>query len=313
MLGRTAGGLFWMYRYLERAENTARLIETGQRIALTRARASDDEWASVVQTASAEAGFVEKHAEYSRDAVVDWMLRDRDNPASILSVYKQARDNARAVRTALSYEAWEAVNGGWMAIREALARRVGERDLPRVLGLIKQQAALVRGMTHGTMHRNDIYDFARLGTFIERADNTGRILDVKYYVLLPTAFSVGSSLDNAQWESILRALSARRGYRIVYGQDVGARNIVEHLILDGRMPRSLRFCSSKISGNLGFLAQDYGDAPPSLGQARALAERLAAQGLDGVFEDGLHEFIQGVLGDLATLSRQVEVDYRFYA
>ena len=156
MLGKTAGGVLWMYRFMERAENTARLVETGQRIALTRASGSDEEWASVLQTAAVDLGFREKHGEPTKDKAIDWMLRDADNPSSVLSVVKQARDNARLVRTALTHEVWEAVNGGWMLLKEALCQEVGERELPKILGLIRQCAALVRGTTHGTMLRNDI-------------------------------------------------------------------------------------------------------------------------------------------------------------
>ena len=314
MLGRTAGGLFWMYRYLERAENTARLIETGQRIALTRAQGSDDEWASVIHTGGGGEAYFAKQKKVTKDAVIDWMLRSPENPSSVLSVFKQARDNARGVRTALTDEVWEAVNGGWMVICEELeGKKIAERDLPRILGRIRQRTALVRGATHGTMLRNDIYDFARIGTFMERADNTGRIIDVKYYVLLPTSFSVGSSLDNVQWETILRALSAIGGYRMVYGQDVQPRQIVEHLVLDGGMPRSLYFCSEKIAGNLGYLAGCYGSESSSLHDARRLAGRLKSDSVETIFEHGLHEYIQSVLSDLARLSLQIEVDYRFMA
>ncbi|MEZ5721443.1 MAG: alpha-E domain-containing protein [Paracoccaceae bacterium] len=185
MLGKTANGLFWMYRYLERAENTARLIETGQRIALTRLAGTDEEWRSVLQTAAVDAAFDAAHDSVTKETAIDWMLRAKDNPSSVRNSISHARSNARMVRTALTHEVWEAVNGGYMEIDALLARKVSERDLPKVLGLIRSRTALVRGATDGTMLRNEIFDFARIGTFLERADNTARILDVKYYVLLP--------------------------------------------------------------------------------------------------------------------------------
>lgn len=313
MLGKTAGGLYWMYRYLERAENVSRLIETGQRIALTRSYGADDEWSSILKAAAADQGFAVKHGEgATREAVIDWMLRDRENPASVLSIIDSARSNARLVRTALTPEVWEAVNATWMALREKLARKVSERELPGVLGSTRQRTALVRGATHGTMLRNDIYDFARLGTFIERADYTARLLDVKYYVLLPTASAVGSSLDNVQWETILRSVSARGGYRMAYGQDPTPRDIAHFLILDRRMPRSLNFCVSKLRDNLGYLATDYGTKPESLSRAEALKRRFMSHDIDAIFDYGLHEYIQGVLSSLGGLSAQIEIDYRFY-
>lgn len=183
MLGKTANGLFWMYRYLERAENTARLIETGQRIALTRSGAGDGEWRSILQTAGVAEGYDEGHGSLTKDQAIDWMLRSADNPSSVLSALAAARQNARMVRTALTHDVWEATNGTWMWAREALSRKVAERDLPKVLHRVRERSALVRGATDGTMLRNDIYDFLRLGTFLERADSTARILDVKYYVL----------------------------------------------------------------------------------------------------------------------------------
>ena len=233
MLGKTANGLFWMYRALERAENTARLIETGQRIALTRMGASDEEWRSVLQSAGALDGYTAGHEKVTKDAAIDWLLRSRDNPSSVLSCVEQARLNARMVRTALTGEVWEAMNGTYMASKEMLGRKVRERDLPNVLGRIRQRTGLVRGATHGTMLRNDIYDFARIGTFLERADNTARIIDVKYHALLPSPAHVGSRLDNVQWETILRSVSARGGFRMEHGAGGGPREIADFLIHEG--------------------------------------------------------------------------------
>ncbi|MCO6384092.1 alpha-E domain-containing protein [Oceanicola sp. 502str15] len=312
MLGKTAGGLFWMYRYLERAENITRMVETGQRIALTRNQDNDDEWASVLQTASVDLGYFEKHDELTKEAVIDWMLRDRDNPSSVLSAVEAARSNARQVRTALTDEVWEAMNMCWMRLKEVLKRKVNERDLPHVLGAVRQRTALVRGTTHGTLLRNDIYDFARIGTFLERADNTGRILDVKYYVLLPAAAAVGSRLDNVQWETILRSVSGESGIRMVYGHNPTPREIAAFLILDGRMPRSLYFCAKKLQDNLSYLAHDYGTTATSHDLAVQLGKRLKEHSIDEIFDTGLHEFIQEIIVALGDLSRQIEVDFRFY-
>ena len=142
-------------------------------------------------------------------------------------------------RTALTREAWESVNEAWMTLRVTLEKPIHESDLPPVLDQIKRLTALMRGAFHGTMLRNENFDFARIGTFIERADNTARILDVKYYVLLPSISYVGTNLDNYQWESILRSVSAHRSYRWVYDVEYRPGNIADYLILNGRMPRSL--------------------------------------------------------------------------
>jgi len=311
MLGKTAGGLYWMFRYLERSENTARLVEAGQRIALTRSSA-DDEWVSVLQTAAVLPGYKAKYPEVTKENAIDWMLRDKDNASSVLSVVESARNNARMVRTALTREVWESVNECWMVLKDTLARRVNERDLPQVLGVIRQRSAFVRGAMHGTMLRNDIYNFARIGTFLERSDNTARILDVKYYVLLPSAMAVGSNLDNVQWETILRSVSAEGGFRLTYGQDVRPRQIAQFLILDKRMPRSLAFCADKLRDNLGYLALDYGGRMPCQDKADTLCQTFLTQSIEQIFDSGLHEYIQDFLRATAALGRQTEVDYRFY-
>lgn len=312
MLGRTAGGLFWMFRYLERSENTARLIEAGLRIALTRSADVDHEWESVVTTAGQRDGFLNRHERFDAAAAVDYLLRDRNNPSSVRSVVEAARSNARDVRTALTREVWEATNASWMAIREALARPVAHRELPRVLGLIRQESAFVRGALHGTMMRNDIYDFARLGTFIERADNTARILEVKYYVLLPTPFQAGSSLDNVQWETILRSVSAQRAFRWQNPGDVDPMGIAEFLILDQRMPRSLLFCCRKIDDNLGYLATDYGERHTCHELSAQLRSTLTGHSIQSIFEHGLREFLGDCIGASNELSQAIERDYRFY-
>jgi len=312
MLGKTANGLFWMYRYLERAENTARLIETGQRLALTRLSDPDAEWRPVLQSATQLAPYLAVNETVTRDGAIDWLLRSRDNPTSVLACIGAARQNARMVRTALTGDVWEAVNATYIHAGEVLARKVGERDLPGVLRGLRQRTALVRGMTEGTMMRDEIYDFARLGSFIERADNTARILDVKYYVLLPSAQAVGSSIDNVQWESILRSLSAKGGFRMQYGSRLAPREITHFLLLDKRMPRSLAFCTAKICNNLSYLNRGNRHPTPSLKLVSEIETRYLSHGIDDVFAFGLHEMITEFLAAFSDLARQIEVDYRFH-
>lgn len=312
MLGKTANGLFWMSRYLERAENTARLIETGQRIALTRLSSGEEGWIPVLQSAGSLGGFQAVYENYSQEAAVDWMLRGQENPSSVMACISFARHNARLVRTAITGEVWEAVNATYMMARDLLARKTSERDLPATLAAIRQNAALVRGMIHGTMQRNDIYDFLRIGTFLERADNTARILGVKYYVLLPSVSAVGNSIDNVQWESILRSVSARGGFRMEYGSEGGPQEIAHFLILNKHMPRSLAFCVGNISENLQNL--NAGESKPSKSQKLVthLETTYLSRGIEEVFDYGLHEFIEKMLELLAELAGQIQLDYRFY-
>lgn len=312
MLGKTAGGLFWMFRYLERAENTARLLEAGWRMALTRSTSSDAEWESVLTTLGASAAYSAKHDSYTPSQVINFMLRDKDNPASVLSMVENARNNARMVRTALSSEVWEATNECWMHLKSEVARPVPASELKNVLSAIRYRSAVVRGAMTGTMLRNDIYDFAQIGTYLERADNTARILDVKYYILLPSASFVGSSLDNSQWETVLRSVSAFRSYRWLHPNDISAKGIANFLILDNRMPRSLSHCTAKISKNLNYLANDYGIQPPSLDMADKLRLDRATHSIDDIFNNGLHEFLTDKIDSFSDFASQFETDFRFY-
>ncbi|CUH65716.1 hypothetical protein TG4357_02017 [Thalassovita gelatinovora] len=311
MLGKTAGGLFWMFRYLERCENTARLIDAGWRIALTRLGDGDNEWESIINTAGIRDLYEQKYDNFDAAHAINFLLRDTDNPSSVLSSIGVARSNARLVRTALSAEVWEAVNEYWMTMKAALARPVSDRNLPKVLHEIRSQTAVVRGTLAGTMLRNDIYNFCRLGTFLERADNTARILDVKYYVLLPSASFVGSSMDNTQWENILRSVSAERAFGWLHGGDISAPAVADFLILDKRMPRSLAFCNEKIRGNLEHLQQDYGPRQPCQDFADAICAKFTGRHVDDVFEDGLHEFLEASIRDNTMLASHIENDFRF--
>lgn len=312
MLGKTANGLFWMYRYLERAENVSRLVETGQRIALTRLGPGEGEWRSFLRCAGVSASYDATHDQVTRDDAIDWLLRSQGNPSSVLAAITVARQNARMVRTALTHEVWEAMNRTYMQAQNLLSRKVAERELPGVLGAMRQGTALVRGATHGTMLRNDIYNFARIGTFLERAENTARILDEKYYSLLPSVTVGSAAPQNVQWETILRAVSARGGFRLEFGGATDPREIAQFLILDLRFPRSLAFCTNKILANIGFLVSSYGATPECFAMADAIKRQFLSQDIDAVFEFGLREFVDRVLSEIASLGRQVEIDYRFY-
>lgn len=311
LLGRTASGLYWMHRYIERAENIARIIDAGLRMALTSSAGVMEEWKSVVICSGTEAGFREKYTDYTAAAVTDYLLRDMDNPSSVLACIEAARSNGRMVRTALTREVWETLNEIWMNLKVALSERFAESELPGTLDRIKREMALIRGTFHGTMLRNEIFDFASIGTFIERADNTARILDVKYHVLLPSVSAVGSALDNLQWESILRSVSAHRSYRWVYDGQYKSRNVADYLILNGRMPRSLQFCYRNIVQHLSYLSEDYGiDRSCHHVTADTLA-MLKDRTVDQIFELGLHEFLTDFIKQNNRLGNEITENYNF--
>jgi uncharacterized alpha-E superfamily protein len=311
MLGRTANGLYWMFRYIERAENSARLIDAGLRMSLTRSEATEDDWDGVLQSSGVRDIYDDLYPTLTSADAIDFLLRDKSNPSSVMSCIDSGRNNARMVRTALTRETWEATNECWLDLKTMLARRVKPAELPEAIDAIKQKTALIRGAFHGTMLRNEIFNFSRIGTFIERADNTARILDVKYYVLLPAVSQVGSSIDNVQWESILRSVSAHRSYGWVYEAEYKPSNIADFLILNGRMPRSLAYCYDKIVSNLGYLAREYGEGHAAHATAEGTLSSLRSHSIKDVMDQGLHEYIENFISHNNRLGQEISDGYRF--
>jgi len=226
---------------------------------------------------------------------------------------ENARINARVCRTSITAEVWEAVNDGWMTLRDMLARSVREGNLGAVLAAIRRESTLARGATHGSMLRNEIYSFARAGTFIERADNTARIIDVKYYLLLPSLAYVGTALDTSQWENVLRSLSGDRAYRWLNAGRMDARSIAEFLILDDRFPRSLAFCVEAMRQNLVALARMHGTEGPAQVMVEQAAFRLDEKTVDDVLDQGLHQFIGEFIRSNQSLANCIADQYRFVA
>jgi uncharacterized alpha-E superfamily protein len=312
MLGRTANGLFWMSRYLERAENTARLIDAGFRMSLTRSVATDEDWDGVLQSAGVREVYGEKSNKVTGPDAIDFLLRDKSNPSSVFSCIEYGRSNARMVRTALTRESWESINESWLELKQLLAKRVSHATLPDVIEAIKRRISLMRGTFSGTQLRDETYNFAQLGSFIERADNTARILDVKYYVLLPSLLHVGTSMDNFHWQSILRSVSAHRSYSLVYDSEYKPANIAHFLILNRRMPRSLAFCYETINSNLAHLARDYGGQISAHDTAARTRNMLLTTSIDAVMESGLHEFLEDFVLVNDKLASEITDGYRFY-
>jgi uncharacterized alpha-E superfamily protein len=293
VLSRTADSLFWLARYVERAENVARLVTVAHRLeSVTRSLgSSSNEWLSTLVATGSDAGFFTKYEEARPADVIDYLVRDPANPSSIVSCLETARHNARAVRTALTADMWEALNATWLGARERRANGSAE-DLMEFLEWIRERSHLFAGSYASTMLRNDAYWFTRLGTFLERADCTARILDVKYYVLLPQDEGVGGVLDYYQWQSILRSVSALRSYHWVYHERLQPWLVAEFLLLRPEMPRSLISCFNEIAHNLDLIAEAYGG---KRGECHRLAGEMHAKlrfaRIESVFQSGLHEFL----------------------
>lgn len=314
MLGRTAHGLFWMFRYLERAENTARLLEAGFHMALTRDVATaEEEWRSVIEAFGQRAGYEAKHGTYTGHQAWNYLFRDPDNASSVLAMIGAARTNARAVRSAISGEVWEAVNDGWMEITKCLARPVVQGSVGEAVQIIRRAGTVVLGAMTGSMLRNEGFHFARAGTFVERADCVARILDMKYYLLLPSLSYVGSSLDTGQWDQMLRSVSGDRAFRWLNAGQIDARGIVEFLVLDDRFPRSLAFCHSALREDLAALARIHGQEGDSNALMRESDTRIADLAIEDIFEMGLHEFLLEFMTSNRAIAEAIAEDYRFLA
>ncbi len=315
MLGKTANGLTWMARYIERAENLARLIEAGQRMSLTRQGRAKDEWAAILSATGSLKAFQQVHGEdYNASNATDFLLRGPTNAGSLKAIVDAARTNARIVRTAITREVWEGINEFYLATSTMLREPVEPRDMPDFLASIHRAGGIVRGAMAGTMLRNDIYNFASLGTYLERADGTARLLDVKYHVLLPKASDVGDELDLAQWEQILRSAHINRAFLMVHGTDYTAANVADFLILDGRMPRSIAHCTSRASKHIAHLQREHGgERIIASDRMDALNERLKGGTIDSILDAGLHEFLLAVMANSVAISDSVAEAYRFHA
>ncbi len=315
MLGRTANDLFWLSRYMERAENIARLLEVGYRLALLPriGDAAGGEWVSTLDSAASTWAFREKYGEVSTKDVVNFLMFDPSNASSIYSCLATARRNARAQRTALTREMWESLNSSWLEFQTIKPENVRPDALPRLLDWIKERSAAYRGALMNTILRNDTYFFSQLGTFVERADNTARILDVKYYVLLQQSPMAAASADTMQLEAILRSVSAHRSYRWVYKESYQPNLIADYLILNRTMPRSLRTCYVEIDDALAELAGFYGDEKPCLMTAKSTLKLLQAGNIEDVFQTGLHEFLTDFISRNNLVGHEISEAYHFAA
>jgi uncharacterized alpha-E superfamily protein len=314
MLGRTASSLYWMSRYMERAENMARLLEVGHRISLMPATMEGhrDEWRSTLSSAASLENYQHKYPDISAAKVIDFLIFDETNDSSIRSVIRIARNNARAVRTAVTRDVWESINSTWNELIAIDPKDISSDRLPVFLDWVKQRSMSFRGAVLGTMLRNENYYFSQLGNFVERADNTARILDVKYFILLPKPSDVGSDLDTQQWVQILRSVSAHRAYRWFYKDSRYQPWLVaDFLILREEMPRSLVFSYQWIFTALSGLSNLHGKGYSCHDLARESLARLRSGNMEHIFQNGLHEYLRDFMDANNKLSGEIAKTYNF--
>ncbi|MCZ7642618.1 MAG: alpha-E domain-containing protein [Pseudorhodoplanes sp.] len=312
MLSRTADNLYWLARYVERAEYLARILEATQRLtALPLAYVGEsNEWESAVATAGCAGAFYAVFSEANEENVTDFLaFLLRQSLLHPLLLRGRAHQRARAVRTALTMEMWDAINGTWLELRRYGNGPTSREELSRFLRWVQESSLRFDGCAYRTMLRNDAYWFTRLGVYLERADNTARILDVKYHMLLPAQEHVGGPLDYFQWAAILRSVSALTSYHWVYRESLRPWHVADLLILKEEMPRSLASCYENIVTNLDRIATAYGRQGPAQRLARGIRTRLQNSRMDDIFQRGLHEFIQSFIADNNRIGATITQQY----
>ena len=313
MLARAANNLYWMSRHIERAENAARMLDVTHRMSLLPYRVLDKEqewaapWALPLVITGRATEYYERYAEVTPTSVLHFMVLDATNPSSIYSCIQSARENARSVRGAITSEMFQDLNDLWLNMRDVDYPRIESGGVSEFFDWVKLQSHQFRGVTFGTMLRDEGYQFIRLGTFMERADNTARILDVKYHTLLPSVADVGGAVDYYQWSALLRSVSAFDAYRKVYRDLITPMKVAELLILRDDVPRSLHTCMNDIQDILRGLSDS------TQLEARRMAGEMHAKLHYGrtqqIFDLGLHEYLMEFLDGIGNLAIEVNKDF----
>ncbi len=295
-----------MSRYVERAENTARVLDVTWRMSLLvkEPTLQDQEWFAPLNITGTLFPFAGRHNEACAREVLHFMALDPENPSSIYACARQARENARSVRGAITSEMWEVLNSTWLEMQQMDEEKMEARGTSAFFDWVKERSHLFRGVTFGTMHRDDAYEFSRLGTHMERADSTARILDVKYHILLPSVKEVGGAVDYYQWSAVLRSVAAFEAYRKVYRDVITPLKLAELLILRDDIPRSLRFCLRQVHETLGHV-QNAQSGESLRGAAQVLAG-LQHGRISDIFAEGLHEYLTEFLESMQQLSIQIQ-------
>ena len=294
MLSRVADCVFWMSRYIERAENAARFVDVNLNLILDLGGTLTNQWEPLIYTTGDHKLFYERYGEATQKNAVAMLTFDEENPNSIVSCLKYARENARTIREIIASPVWEELNKFYLLVKDAARNGKAAENTFEFFSQVKHHGQLIVGMMEATMSRGEAWHFAQLGRLLERADKTSRILDVKYFILLPSVTDVGTPLDSIQWSALLKSASALEMYRKRHGQ-IAPLEVAEFLILDAEFPRALRFCLRGAEDSLHAITGTEpgtfrNQAERRLGQLRS---ELDYAQISDIIEQGLHEFIDG--------------------
>ncbi len=299
MLSRVADALFWMARYYERAENTARLIDVDINMMLDMGHLIEEVdsgaryWEPIIRITSPLREFRRRYPETTPDAAIAWLTYDEGNPNSILACIRNARENARKMRGRITAEMWEQLNTTYLRVRETSLEQVHKEGASAYFLRIRRASQLFQGMFASTLPRDEAFQWIQLGMLLERADATTRLLDVKYHILLPSVDEVGGPIDNVQWIAVLKACSAYEAYQRRYVARITPSRVAEFLVLDRTFPRSVRFCFEEMRRSLRSIALDHGvlDRQPPEIVAAHVRHMLSNTTMSGIVQFGLHQYM----------------------
>jgi uncharacterized alpha-E superfamily protein len=309
LLSRVADAVYWMGRYIERAESVARFIDVNQNLMLDLPLGFGEQWQPIIDTTGDRAAFLERYGEATQANVVQFLAFDTSNPNSIYSCVTAARENARSVRETISSEMWEQINSLYLLIGMESRKPLAE-GLPEFCRQVRVNCHLFQGISHSTMSHNEAWHFIRLGLSLERADKTTRMLDVKYFILLPSISDVGTPYDDIQWGAVLKSVSGFEMYRKCFGRILPER-VVEFLLLDGEFPRAVRYCIGLADNSLHSItgtrlgAFSY-TTEQLLGLLRS---ELDYARVEPILQGGLHEFFDALQARVNTIDECIRGDF----
>ncbi len=307
MLSRVAESIYWMSRYVERAENLARFVDVTFNLILDQPNMAYSQWEPLVFITGDQAYFAKEYGEATQTNVIQFLVFDAKYNGSIISCLSLARENARTVREAISSEAWEQINSFYHQVRNAASSHDSTQTPPEFFDSVREESQLFNGILDATLSHASGWHFANLGRLLERADKTSRILDVKYYTLLPRVNDVGTTLDDLQWSSVLRSVSGFETYRKQF-HTITVHRVVEFLVLDRFFPRAIQFCVDRADDSLhaisGSMPNTYrNSAEQRLGRLKA---ELAYSDVQTVVNQGLHEFIDSLQTKLNEVASAIQ-------
>jgi uncharacterized alpha-E superfamily protein len=309
LLSRAADSVYWMARYIERAENVARFIGVNLHLQLDLPLGSANQWQPLIDTSGDAEVFRQRYGKANQSSVIKFLALEVENPNSIYSCLRAARENARSVRETISSEMWEQINSMYLQIQSQRAMP-GHEWLPEVLRDIRLACHLFQGITDATMSHNESWHFLRLGRMMERADKTSRILDVKYFILLPSATGVGTPYDDLHWSAVLKSVSGFEMYRKKHGR-ISPRNIVDFLVMDREFPRAIHYCIHGVDECLrAITGTPMGSFHyPSEQLMGILRAELDFTSVDDMIRDGLHEYLDGLQAKMNAIGDSLHNDF----